>query len=180
MEIATGLGVKAPEFNLPGIDGRNLSLESLLGSKRAIVVVFTCNHCPYCVAYEGRLRKMQEAYAGKGIAIVRINPDNQKEHPEDSFEEMKKRAAGKGPDFLYLRDEEGETAKAYGAKTLPEVFLLDSEGIVRYSGRIDDHWPADNRKVKRHDLKHALEDLLNDREIAVKVTKPSGCAIKWP
>jgi peroxiredoxin len=171
------IGIKAPDFSLPGVDGNVLSLSSLIPSKRVIAIIFMCNHCPYCLAYEGRLATMQSAYAKQNVTIVRINPDNEIEHPVDKMEEMKKLAAGKGADFIYLRDETGETAKAYGVTLLPTALVLDGEGKIRYAGRIDDHWPTP-RKVKRHDLKLAIEDILHGRDIAVKVTKPVGCAIK--
>ncbi|MBI3793921.1 MAG: thioredoxin family protein [Nitrospinae bacterium] len=171
------VGRKAPGFDLPGVSGKNVSLAEFVGAQKAIIVVFTCNHCPYSIAYEERLDKMQSAYAPKGVAVIRINPDDQSAHPEDSLDEMKKRAVGKGAGFVYLRDEKGAAAGAYGVKTLPEVFLLDGAGVVRYAGRIDDCWQT-HRRVRRHDLREALEDVLHGRDVAVKVTKPSGCALK--
>ncbi|MBI3581121.1 MAG: thioredoxin family protein [Nitrospinae bacterium] len=171
------VGVQAPEFDLPGIDGKNLSLGSFRKGKNAVVVVFFCNHCPYCLAYEERLLKLQSQYSKKGVAFIRINPDDESSHPEDTFEEMKKRAAGKGADFIYFKDMEGATARTFGAKVVPEAFLLDSEGAVRYAGRIDDCWQS-LKRVRRHDLREALEAVLQDRDVAVKSTRAVGCAIK--
>jgi peroxiredoxin len=171
------VGAKAPNFDLPGVDGKNLVFESFLAQKAAIVVIFTCNHCPYSMAYEERLLKLQSKFADKGVAFIRINPDDETLHPEDSMEEMKKRAVGKGADFIYLRDKTGDAAKAFGAKVMPEAFLVDSGGVIRYTGRIDDCWQTAKR-VRRHDLKEAIEGLLSDNEVAVKETRPVGCAIK--
>ena len=172
------VGVQAPDFDLPGIDGKNFSLAAFRAGKTAVVVIFFCNHCPYCMAYEERLSKLQSQYSKKGVGFVRINPDDEFSHPEDALEEMKKRAVGKGPDFVYLRDQGGETARAYGASVMPEAFLLDSEGVIRYAGRIDDGWQS-LKRVRRHDLREALEDVISGRDVAVKSTRPVGCAIKW-
>jgi peroxiredoxin len=171
------IGSRAPDFDLPGVDGKNLSLDSFRLSKKAVVVVFVCNHCPYSVAYEERLLKFQTAYSAKGVGVVRINSDNETLHPMDTLDEMKKRSAGKGADFVYLRDIAGETAKAYGAEVAPEAFILDAEGVIRYAGRIDDCWQTPKR-VRRHDLRMAIDSLLQGSDIAVKVTKPVGCAIR--
>ncbi len=171
------IGTKAPDFDLPDIDGKNTSLQSLAAGKTAIAIVFTCNHCPYSVAYEERLKKLQAQYADKGVVFVAINPDNEDRHPEDTFDSMKKHAAEKGWNFHYLRDKTGEISGAYGAKVVPEVFLADSAGNIRYTGRIDDCWQSAKR-VKRHDLREAIEDILHNRDVAVKTTTPIGCAIK--
>lgn len=171
------VGTKAPNFELPGVDGKNLALESVLTQKRAVVILFVCNHCPYSMAYEDRLLKLQSKYVKNGVGFIRINPDDETAHPEDTMDEMKKRSVGKGPDFIYLRDITGETAMSFGVNVLPEAILLDSNGIIRYTGRIDDCWQT-VKKVRRRDLEEAIEDLLRDNDIAVKETKPVGCAVK--
>jgi peroxiredoxin len=169
---------KAPDFALPDVSGEAVSLESL-EDKKIIAVIFGCNHCPYVKAYLGRIIRLQERYAEKGVAIVMINPNNDEAYPADSFEEMKIRAKEKGFNFSYLRDETAETARAYEAKYTPEVFLLDEDRKIRYRGRIDDCWHSETG-TKRADLQEAIEDLLARREVAVKSTTPIGCTIKWP
>jgi peroxiredoxin len=171
------IGTKAPDFNLPDVDGEIISLRSLAAGKTAVVVIFTCNHCPYSIAYTERLKKIQSQYLSKGVVLVGINPDSEDKHPEDTLEDMKKYAVERNLNFHYLRDKTGETAMDYDAKVIPEAFLVDASGTIRYSGRIDDCWQSAKR-VKRHDLKEALEDILHERDVAVKTTPPIGCAIK--
>ncbi|MBI5177747.1 MAG: thioredoxin family protein [Nitrospinae bacterium] len=173
------IGIKAPEFILPGVDGVEFSLNSHLAGKTAVAVIFTCNHCPYSIAYEERIAKLHATYAAKGVGIVAVNPDNEEKHPDDSLDNMKKRAAERKFTFPYLRDKAATAATAYGAKVLPEVFLVDGAGTIRYTGRIDDCWQSAKR-VKRHDLKEAIEDILHERDVAVKITPAIGCAIKLP
>jgi len=169
---------KAPDFKLPDVSGEQVSFESLK-DKKIIAVIFGCNHCPYVKAYLGRIIRLQEEYAEKGLAVVMINSNNDQTYPEDSFEEMKIWAKEKGFNFLYLRDETAETARNYEAKYTPEACLLDEERKIRYQGRIDDCWHSETG-AKRADLKEAIEDLMARREVAVKSTAPIGCTIKWP
>ena len=113
----------------------NLRLKDY-ADKKAVVVVFTCNHCPAAVAAEDRLIQLQKDYAAKGVQLVAINPNEDKGHPTDSFDHMVKRAAEKKFNFPYLRDETQEVAKAYGAVRTPHVFLLDQARKVVYRGRL--------------------------------------------
>lgn len=177
MKEAIRIGILAPAFDLPGVDGNNHTLAGMLEGRRAAVVLFWCNHCPYVSSYEERIKKMALRYAPKKVAFVLINPDNETTHPEDSMENMKKRAAAAGYPFPYLRDKDGSVALAYEAGTIPEAFVVDSTGAVRYAGKIDDCWQSE-RRVKRHPLRDALEDVLHDRDVAVKTTTSVGCAIK--
>ncbi len=177
MKEAIRIGILAPTFNLPGTDGRNHTLEGILQGRNAAVILFWCNHCPYVKSYEERIKKMALRYAPKEVAFVLINSDNEEAHPEDSLENMKKQATGAGYQFPYLRDKDGAVALAYEAGTIPEAFVVDSTGAVRYAGKIDDSWQSE-RRVKRHPLRDALEDVLHDRDVAVKTTTPVGCAIK--
>ncbi len=177
MKEAIRIGILAPVFDLPGVDGKNHTLAGILEGRRAAVIFFWCNHCPYVRSYEERIKKMAQRYAPKGVAFVLINPDNETAHPEDSLENMKNRAAAAGYPFPYLRDKNGEVALAYEAGTIPEAFVVDAAGAVRYAGKIDDCWQSE-RRVKRHPLRDALEDVLHDRDVAVKTTTSVGCAIK--
>ena len=108
------LGSPAPDFNLIGVDDKNYSLSSFADID-ALIIIFSCNHCPYVKAYEGRMKQLQEDYANKGVTVVAINPNDAINYPEDSFEEMKKRVGSENFNFVYLRDEDQGVAKAYDA-----------------------------------------------------------------
>lgn len=171
------LGDQAPQFTLKGVDGRQHSLDELKGQK-GIAVIFSCNHCPYVKAYEDRMIELAKEYQPKGIPFVLINANDPVKYPEDSFENMIKRAEEKGYPFPYLWDETQEIARAYAAERTPEVFLFDSELKLRYHGTIDDNW-EDAAKATKHYLKDALEALLQGADPQVKETAPVGCTIKW-
>ncbi len=170
------LGSKAPDFDLPGTDGKKHSLGSF-ADHPVLAVVFTCNHCPYSKAYEDRLVAVQKDYASKGVQLVAINSNDEKSYPEDSFPEMVKRAKEKGFNFPYLRDESQEVVEAYGGVCTPHVFVFDKSRVLRYRGRVDDS--KEPQKVASNDLRNALDDLVGDREVRVPDTRPFGCSIKW-
>jgi peroxiredoxin len=171
------IGQRAPDFTLPGVDGKEHSLESYRHCK-VIVVVFTCNHCPYAQAYEDRLISIQRDYGPRGVQLLAINPNDAAGYPEDSFNNMIKRARQKGFNFPYLRDETQRVARAYGAEYTPEVFVLNSRFQVRYIGRIDDNWQNPD-KVKSHDLRNAIDAVLAHKKVENPVTHAIGCTIKW-
>ncbi len=170
------LGAPAPDFDLPGVDGRRYSLASFK-DKPALVVIFSCNHCPYVMAYEDRMVSVQRDYAAKGVQLVAINSNDDKAYPEDGFPQMVKRAKDKGFNFPYLRDESQKVVEAYGGVCTPHVFAFDRSRKLRYRGRIDDS--KDPSKVTSHDLRNALDDLLRGSAVRVPDTKPFGCSIKW-
>ena len=181
------IGAKAPGFNLPGIDGKNYTLESFKDA-RILVIAFICNHCPTSQAYEERLIKLTSDYAGKGVKLVAINPNNPASlrYDElgwsdvgDSFEDMKVRAKEKQFNFSYLYDGEKQiTANKYGPVSTPHVFIFDTHRILRYNGRIDD--TENPQKTPRsQDARNAIEALLHHEEVPVTVTKIFGCSIKW-
>jgi peroxiredoxin len=171
------LGKSAPNFeNLKGVDGKTYSLSSFF-DKNALVVIFSCNHCPYVVAYEDRMIAIQRDYSPKGVQIVAINSNDEKSYPEDSFPEMVKRAKSKGFNFVYLRDETQRVVDAYGGVCTPHIFAFDKDRKLRYRGRIDDS--KDPSKVSSNDLRNALDDILEGREVRVPDTRPFGCSIKW-
>lgn len=172
------IGSRAPGFDLPGVDGKNISLDSLLAVNKAIGVTFSCNHCPYVQGSEERMIALQKEFGPRGFVLVAINSNNDQSHPEDSFQKMKERASELGFNFPYLRDATQKTAKDYGAQRTPEVFLLDSSGKVRYHGRIDDS-PKDAKAVKDTTLRNALSALLDGKKVPVENTEPIGCTIKW-
>jgi peroxiredoxin len=170
------LGKSAPDFDLPGVDGKQYSLDSFKDSP-VLVVVFSCNHCPYVKAYEDRMVSIQRDYASKGVRFVAINSNDEKSYPEDSFAQMVVRAKEKGFNFPYLRDGSQEVATVYGAVCTPHVFAFDQNRTLRYRGRIDDS--REPAKVTSHDLRNALDDLVDGREVRVPDTRPFGCSIKW-
>ncbi|MEG8946330.1 thioredoxin family protein [Rosettibacter firmus] len=170
------IGSKAPDFNLPAVDGNTYSLNSFK-DKEALIVIFSCNHCPYVRAYEDRIIQIQNDYKDK-LQIVAINSNDTKNYPEDSFEEMIKRAKEKKFNFPYLRDETQEIAKAYGATHTPEIFLFDKERKLVFHGKIDDNW-QEPEKVKTPYLRNAIDELLSGKAISVPETFTIGCTIKW-
>lgn len=170
------IGSKAPDFNLPAVDGNTYSLNSFK-DKEALIVIFSCNHCPYVRAYEDRIIQIQNDYKDK-LQIVAINSNDTKNYPEDSFEEMIKRAKEKKFNFPYLRDETQEVAKAYGATHTPEIFLFDKERKLVFHGKIDDNW-QEPEKVKTPYLRNAIDELLSGKAISVPETFTIGCTIKW-
>lgn len=171
------IGSPAPDFNLPAVDGNKYSLSSFKDS-RALVIIFSCNHCPYVQAYEDRIIKLQDEYKDKGVSVVAINSNDITNYPDDSFDHMVERAKKKGFNFPYLRDEGQTAATAYGATHTPEIFLFSSERKLVYHGKIDDNW-QEPAKVQNKYLKNAVDELLNKQEISVPETFSIGCTIKW-
>jgi peroxiredoxin len=173
------LGDRAPEFDLPGTDGKSHSLSSLKGAK-ATIVVFSCNHCPYVIMNEDRLIAAARDYASKGVGMAAINANDASTHPEDSFEEMKKRAAEKKFPFAYLRDESQDAARAYGATSTPHLFVFDADLRLAYTGSIDDDNKYNARKkAEKLYLRDALDDLVAGRPVRLPETHAIGCTIKW-
>jgi peroxiredoxin len=171
------IGQRAPDFTLPGVDGKNYSLSSYK-DRKIVVVMFTCNHCPYVQAYEDRLISIQRDYANKSVQLIAINANDSAGYPEDSFDNMVRRAQKKNFNFPYLRDDTQRTARGYGAEYTPEMFVLNSKFEVRYIGRIDDNWQNPD-KVKSHDLRNALNAVLAHKKVENPVTHAIGCTIKW-
>jgi peroxiredoxin len=173
------LGDSAPSFSLPGVDGRARSLDSVRGAK-ATIVVFSCNHCPYVIMNEDRLIAVARDYAAKGVGMAAINSNDASSHPDDSFDEMKKRAAAKGFPFPYLRDETQDVARAYGATHTPHLFVFDKDLRLAYTGSVDDDNSYKNRKTPETlYLRDALDDLVAGRPVRVQETHAIGCTIKW-
>jgi peroxiredoxin len=171
------IGSVIPDFSLPSIDGITYSLNSFK-DKKALSIIFSCNHCPYVQAYENRIMAIQKDYANKGVAVVAINSNDAVKYPDDSFDEMKKRAELKKFNFIYLRDEQQFVASSFDATHTPEIFLFDKERKLVYHGKIDDNW-QEEQKVKTQYLRNALNELLSGMEISVPETYSIGCTIKW-
>ena len=171
------LGDKAPDFKLPGVDGQTHILHDY-ADKNALVVIFSCNHCPYVQAWEDRIINIQSNYMGDGIQLIAISTNDTAEYPADSFSEMIKRSSQKGFNFPYLYDESQTIAKAYGAERTPEVFVFDNTQKLAYHGAIDDNY-EDPASVKEHYLRNALDAIISNATPSVPETPPIGCTIKW-
>lgn len=164
-------------FALEGTDGKVHRPEEYAGAT-VLGIIFTCNHCPYAQAWEGRLIEAQRAYADRGVQLLLINSNDPRKVPDDSFEQMQRRAAAKGYPFPYLFDETQEIAKAYGASRTPEIFLFDRTRVLRYHGAPDDNY--DNPHAVQHAyLRGAIDALLTGGVPPVSETRPVGCTIKW-
>jgi peroxiredoxin len=169
------IGDPAPDFTLPDTDGAEHSLSD---GAQATVVVFTCNHCPYALAWHDRIAAAASEYADRGVRFLAVNPNDAERYPADSYEAMKERVAQDGGWPLpYLRDESQDVARAYGAKTTPDVFVVDSEGRLRYRGAPDADYsdPAQDAAW----LRDALDAVLAGEQPPRAETKPVGCSVKW-
>lgn len=171
------LGDPAPDFRLPAVDGREYSLDSFK-DKNTLVVFFTCNHCPYVQGWDDRIIALQKDFGPKGVQFVGINANETVHYPEDSFEKMKARAQEKGFNWVYLRDESQEAARAFDAACTPEFYVFDAARKLRYHGRLDDNH-KDPKAVTSHDLKNALGDLVAGRDVRSPLSPAMGCSIKW-
>jgi peroxiredoxin len=174
--MSVTLGTEAPQFDLPGVDGQNHSLGSYADAD-VLVLVQSCNHCPYVQAWEGRLSAIASDYADRGVRVVAINSNDTVSHPEDSFEEMRKRASAQGFTFDYLFDEPQEVARELRSERTPEVFAFDRDRRLVYHGAIDDSREED--QVSQQYLRDALDAVLSGEEPAVSETPPVGCSMKW-
>ncbi len=168
------VGDAAPDFSLPDTDGR----EHTLAGDGVSVVVFTCNHCPYALAWHDRILQAARDYSERGVRFLAVNPNDATRYPADSFEAMKERVGADGGWPLpYLHDESQEVARAYGAKTTPDVFVLDAERRLRYRGAPD----ADHRDASQNAawLRQALDAVLAGEDPPRAETPPVGCSVKW-
>lgn len=183
--VTLAIGSSAPDFKLPGVDGRHYTLADFADA-RVLVVIFTCNHCPTAQAYEDRIIKLQQDYRDRGVRVVAINPNDAQavrldelgySDLGDSFEDMKIRARDRNFPFPYLDDGTTQkTSRAFGVLATPQVFLFDRQRKLRYTGRIDD---SDVRPVKVPDTRNAIEAVLAGRAVPVEQTRVFGCSTKW-
>jgi len=177
MAFTLSLGQSAPDFNLPGVDGKNYSLASFKSAK-LLLVVFSCNHCPYVVGSEQRMINLYNDFAPRGMAMIAINSNETENHPADAFDHMVTRSREKKLPWVYVRDESQSVAKAYGALRTPHFYLFDANRKLRYTGRLDDN-PKVAASAKTHELRDAIEALLAGKEPTVPMTNPLGCNVKW-
>jgi peroxiredoxin len=177
MTTATGISIgdTAPGFELPDTEGNRHTLAD--GGAKATVVVFTCNHCPYALAWHERILSVAHDYADQGVRFLAINPNDAERYPGDSYEAMQERVRKEDWPLPYLRDESQDVARAFGAKTTPDVFVLDSEGKLRYRGAPDSNYgdPSQNAAW----LRDSLDAVLAGREPDTSETDPVGCSVKW-
>jgi peroxiredoxin len=171
--MTLSLGDHAPHLSLPDTDGA----EHDLGEHGTpTVVIFTCNHCPYALAWHDRLTAVGRDYADH-VRFFAVNPNDAERYPGDSLAKMRERVAAEGWTMPYLRDEEQEVAAAYGAKTTPDVFVIDAHGTLRYRGAPDaDH---SDPSLDAAWLREALDAVLDGREPERPETEPVGCSVKW-
>ncbi len=179
-------GAAAPDFALPGIDGKTYHLADFASAK-ILAIVFTCDHCPTAQLYEDRIKKLAEDYRDRGVTVVAIQPNDPKSvrldemgytDLSDSFEEMKIRAAQSHFNFAYLYDGETQaTSRKYGPTATPHVFVFDAERKLRYEGRVDDS--SREPLVKRRDAREAINALLAGKAVAEAKAPTFGCSIKW-
>lgn len=174
------VGDKARSFTLKNVDGKSISLDDASGSQ-GVIVIFTCNHCPFSKMYEDRIQALHMKYAGKGYPVVAVNPNDPKKQPEDAFDKMQERAREKGFTFPYMIDETQEIAKAYGAARTPHVFVLtkkDGGYVVSYIGAIDDN-ANEPKAVSTRYVEAAVDNLIAGRKPNPEKTAAIGCTIKW-
>jgi peroxiredoxin len=177
-KILMKTGTRIPSFGpLPGVDGKKYELKNF-DAKSVLMVFFSCNHCPYVQAYEDRIMALQSEFQPKGVQFIAINSNDATDYPDDSFDNMVKRAAERKFNFLYLRDEDQSVAKAFGATHTPHLFVFDSARTLAYTGRIDDNW-QEPAKVTRRYLHAALTALVSGTKPAEPETFAIGCTIKW-
>jgi len=180
------IGSPAPDFSLPGIDGKVHKLSDYSASK-ILVIVFTCNHCPTAQLYESRIKKLAADYQGKGVELVAIEPNNARAvrldelgytDVSDSLEEMKIRAEYRHFNFPYLYDGETQSvSRAYGPQATPHVFIFDQQRKLRYEGHVDNN--QRESLVKTQDARNAIDALLAGRPVPVDHTRVFGCSTKW-
>ena len=172
-------GDNAVEFSLKNVDGTTVSLSDY-SDQKGVIVVFTCNPCPFAKAYEKRIIQLHEEYADQGFPVVAINSNDEEVSPEDTYEKMKSKADEKGYPFPYLKDDSQEVFKSFGAIRTPHIFFLEKKGSkfkVAYIGAIDDN-PMDAKAVTKTYLEDAIAAVLDGKKPSPATTKAVGCTIK--
>jgi peroxiredoxin len=170
----TAIGEPAPTFALPDTEG----IVHTAGQAPATVLVFTCNHCPYALAWHDRIVALAHDYSERGVRVLAINPNDAARYPRDSLEAMRVRVRrGEFEGVPYLRDESQEVARAYDAQTTPDVFVLDAAGVLRYRGAPDADY--EDPSLRAAFARDALDAILAGRDLELAQTPPVGCSIKW-
>jgi len=172
------LGTPAPDFNLPDTSGEHVSLADF-ADRKALLVVFMCNHCPYVKHIREALAAFAKEYQAKGLGVVGINANDVSSHPDDSPEKMKAEVKSAGYTFPYLFDETQEVAKSYRAACTPDFFLYDAERKLVYRGQFDSSRPGNDVPVTGEDLRAAADAVLAGRAMPEEQQPSVGCNIKW-
>jgi len=186
--MAAGFGAEAPALSLgdaapmatvkmKSVDGRELSIADVAGAK-GMLVMFSCNHCPYVKAWEDRIAAIGNGAPAQGVGVIVINANDPETYPDDDYAAMQKRAQEKGFKFPYVVDATSDVARAFGATRTPEVYLFDAAGRLVYKGAIDDN-AQDAAKVQHRYLADAIDALAAGRELGDRETKAIGCSIKF-
>ncbi|WP_108661644.1 thioredoxin family protein [Acuticoccus kandeliae] len=174
----TGLGASAPDFTLPAVDGREISLSDVMG-ENGVVVAFICNHCPYVVSAIRRVVADAAALADEGVGFVAICANDALQVPQDSFDRMKVFAESYDLPFPYLQDESQVVARAYDARVTPEFFGLDHAGRILYRGRLDEGGTGHLRQDAPRELLEAMRAIADEGEGPAVQHPAAGCTIKW-
>jgi peroxiredoxin len=177
MAFTLQLGDHAPDFTLPATDGKSYTLADFADA-RALVVFFTCNHCPYVQGSDEITRQTAERFMPQGVKFVGINANSVHTNPDDDFPQMVERMQTQKFPWSYLRDEAQEVALAYGALRTPHFYLFDQNRTLVYTGRGVDN-PREASKVTVNNLAQALEEHLAGKTVSVPLTNPIGCNVKW-
>jgi len=177
MAFTLHIGDKAPDFELPATDGKTYCLADF-AEARALVVFFTCNHCPFVTGSDEVTRATVEKFGNKGVAFIGINSNSMHTHPTDDFDHMVRRMKEHAFPWVYARDTSQEVARAYGALRTPHFYVFDQDRKLVYTGRGVDN-PRDTSKMTVNDLDRALEELLAGKPVSVPMTNPIGCNVKW-
>lgn len=174
--MALELLAPCPPFDLPGTDDKNHSLADVKG--KLFVLLVSCNHCPYVIAYEPRMVALANEYGARGVDFMAVNANDATRYPDDGLQPMKARARERGFPFPYVRDDSQALVRTLGARFTPEAYVFDADRKLRYHGRIDDNH-RDPVRVTSHDLKNALDALLEGKDPPALETTAFGCSIKW-
>jgi peroxiredoxin len=177
MPFTLPLGAKAPDFTLPATDGKRYSLADFVHAN-ALVVFFTCNHCPYVIGSDEVTRATVERFRDRGVAFIGINSNSEQTHPDDDFAHMVERMRQHRFPWVYARDEAQEAARAYGALRTPHFFVFDRDRRLVYTGRAVDN-PRNTAALTVNDLDRALDELLAGKPVSTPLTNPIGCNVKW-
>lgn len=177
MPYTLSLGAEAPPFSLPATDGKTYTLKNF-EKARALVLFFTCNHCPYVIHSDEGTKQTALKFKKENIEFVAINSNSSDVVPEDSFPHMQERMKLHHFPWVYLHDATQEIAQKYGALRTPHFFVFDQKRKLIYCGRAVDS-PRDPSKIKVNDLENALTDFIQGRAITTALTNPIGCTLKW-
>ena len=175
--MTIALATDAPNFDLPGVDEQQHTLDRY-ADKPALAVVWSCNHCPYVQAWEGRMVALQREFGDRGFQLVAISSNDADNYPDDAFDKLAARWRERGYGFPYLHDEGQDVAHAFGAVCTPDIFVYDRDRRLAYRGRIDDSW-KDESRVTRRELAEAIEALVAGQRPSREQRPSMGCSIKW-